>query len=169
MHATRTENIFGAMTLAAADAITAGAVEGVARGGATAAALNVIGHAAGLSIDRLARGLGLSHPGTVRLVDGLAAAGLVMRTASTVDRRSVVLHLTAAGSRKRRTLLRGRRAALAGFLAPLDERERAQLATLAAKLVRSHVTDAPIALATCRFCDERACDDCPANEALADV
>ena len=166
MQSSRTDNIFGAVALAASDMIRSAAAVDVPRGGATAAALSLIGHVAGLSIDQLARGLGLSHPGAVRLVDGLASEGLVSRKSSTVDRRSVELRLTAAGMRKRRALLSARRAALADFIAPLDATERAQLDGIAAKLLRAHVTSIPDALATCRFCDERACTDCPVNEAL---
>ena len=45
----------------------------------TPAALCVIGHEPGLSIDFLARVLGMSHPGTVRLVDRLETDGLIKR------------------------------------------------------------------------------------------
>lgn len=77
------------------------------------------------------------------------------------------LHLTRAGSRLRRSLLGGRRSATAGILAPLTSRERAELETIVGKLLRAHVETLADALATCRYCDERDCPECPVNEALA--
>nr|WP_239479307.1 MarR family winged helix-turn-helix transcriptional regulator [Lichenicola cladoniae] len=63
----------------------------------TNAAVVIIGHATGLSIDELRRVLGLSYPGTVRLVDRLVAAGLSVRSKALRDRRAVALVLTEAG------------------------------------------------------------------------
>lgn len=160
-------NTFGALALATSDAIRRGAQADVAHGGETAAALNLVGHAAGLHIDDLARGLGLSHPGTVRLVDRLVADGLIERKTSAADRRAVELNLTRAGTRMRRSVLGGRRAATAGLLAPLNARERADLEAIVVKLLRSHIATEADALGTCRFCDERACPECPVNDALA--
>ena len=69
MESDRLFNMFGALALAATDAIRRGAEADIAFGEETAAALNLIGHVTGINIDGLATGLGLSHPGTVRLVD----------------------------------------------------------------------------------------------------
>ena len=160
-------NTFGALALATSDAIRRSAQTDVAHGGETAAALNLIGHAPGLHIDELASGLSLSHPGTVRLVDRLVADGLIERRVAAADRRAVELHLTRAGTRLRRTMLGGRRTATAELLAPLTARERAELEAIAIKLLRANVQTEADALGTCRFCDERACSDCPVNEALA--
>lgn len=166
MEQRRLLNTFGALALATSDAIRRGAQADVAHGGETAAALNLVGHAPGLRIDDLASGLGLSHPGTVRLVDRLAADGLLERRSSTSDRRAVELHLTVAGARLRRSVLAGRRAATAEILAPLNARERAELEAIAAKLLRAQIGTIADALGTCRFCDERACPDCPVHDAL---
>lgn len=167
MESGRLENVFGAVALAAFDAISESVVEDVARTGANGAALNLVGHIPGASIDTVARGLGLSHPGTVRVVDRLVEAGLVTRTSSVIDRRSVELYLTAIGTRTRRSLLRGRNAAIEDFLAPLSTAERRQLDNISAKLLRANVRNIPDALGTCRFCDERVCIDCPVNASLA--
>jgi DNA-binding MarR family transcriptional regulator len=167
MEQARLLNTFGALALATSDAIRRGAQAGVAHGGETAAALNLVGHAPGLHIDDLAGGLGLSHPGTVRLVDRLVADGLMERKASPADRRAVELYLTRAGTRMRRSVLGGRRAATADLLAPLNARERDQLEAIVAKLLHAHVGNQEDALGTCRFCDERDCPDCPVGEALS--
>jgi len=51
----------------------------------------------GLSIRMLSIGVGLSHAATVRLVDRLAAEGLVERREHFTDGRTRSLYLTAAG------------------------------------------------------------------------
>lgn len=160
-------NTFGALALATSDAIRRSAQADVAHGGETAAALNLVGHAPGLRIDDLASGLGLSHPGTVRLVDRLVSDDLVERKISQTDRRAVELRLTRAGLRLRRSVLGGRRAATADMLSPLSVRERADLEGIVAKLLRAHIETEADALSTCRLCDERNCPDCPVNDALA--
>jgi MarR family transcriptional regulator, negative regulator of the multidrug operon emrRAB len=68
------------------------------------AALCVIGHKPGLSIDFLAHVLGMSHPGTVRLADRLEADGLIQRKPNK-DGRTVALHLTVSGQKRRIKLL----------------------------------------------------------------
>ncbi len=160
-------NTFGALALAASDAIRRGARTDVAHGGETAAALNLVGHVPGLRIEDLASGLGLTHPGTVRLVDRLVGDALLERRPSLADRRAVALYLTRAGVRKRRTLLAGRLSATDDLLAPLDQRERIALQAITAKLLRAYVRDEADALGTCRYCDEKLCTNCPVNEALA--
>ena len=96
-------NQLGALALALSDRL-ATAAEPV--GGATAAealvALN--GTAAGGSIDALAGIVGLSHSGTVRLVDRLERDGHVERRRG-ADQRSAALILTPAGRRLARQVL----------------------------------------------------------------
>src|SRR5690606_1644267 len=66
-------NVIGAFALALSDDFR-GAMQELAEGNESAcAALIVIGQESGLSVDRLSKILGLSQPGTVRLVDRLAA------------------------------------------------------------------------------------------------
>jgi DNA-binding MarR family transcriptional regulator len=60
-----------------------------------------------MSIDALRSGVGLSHPGAVRLVDRLAARGLVARRASADDGRRVALHLTRAGEAMAASIMQG--------------------------------------------------------------
>ncbi|WP_235915738.1 MarR family winged helix-turn-helix transcriptional regulator [Brucella anthropi] len=65
--------------------------------GPAASALALIAHMPGLSIRMLSIGVGLSHAATVRLVDRLAAEGLVERREHFTDGRTRSLYLTAAG------------------------------------------------------------------------
>jgi MarR family transcriptional repressor of emrRAB len=155
-------NVIGAFALALADDFK-GAMEELAEGNESAcAALIVIGQESGLSVDRLSKILGLSQPGTVRLVDRLAAARLVERKTG-ADRRSVALRLTEAGKRRVRSLLVGRQHALIQALRGLDDWERSTLTAIAGKVLRGLEHSAVECDRRCRLCDDNACPDesCP--------
>ncbi|HEX2526604.1 MAG TPA: MarR family transcriptional regulator [Geminicoccus sp.] len=168
MNYDRTANILGALALGIADQIRAASERQASEGGPAPAAVALIGHDPGLSIDRLRRALGLSHPGAVRLVDRLVANGLVLRRPSIEDGRAVALVLTEEGLRQRDAILAERHAGLTAALTCLASEERAQLDSLVAKLLGGFVRDAGHAYAVCRLCDERTCQDCPVEEALQD-
>ncbi|HNB28526.1 MAG TPA: MarR family transcriptional regulator [Alphaproteobacteria bacterium] len=155
-------NVIGAFALALADDFR-GAMQELAEGNDSAcAALIVIGQESGLSVDRLSKILGLSQPGTVRLVDRLAADHLVERKAG-ADRRSVALRLTEAGKRQVKSLLIGRRHALAEALRQLDPGERQVLAAIADKVLRGLGHSEVECDRRCRLCDADTCPDesCP--------
>jgi DNA-binding MarR family transcriptional regulator len=155
-------NVIGAFALALADDLK-GAMEDLAEGNESAcSALIVIGQESGLSVDRLSKILRLSQPGTVRLVDRLAAAKLVERKTGT-DRRSVALRLTEAGKRQVRSLLVGRQHALIQALRGLDDWERSTLTAIASKVLRGLEHSQAECDRRCRLCDDHACPDesCP--------
>ena len=154
-------NLFGALAVGVMDRVRAAAVDETALGGETAAAVVVIGHEPGLTIDRLGRVLGLSHPGTVRLVDRLARAGLAARGAAPHDRRSVALRLTDPGQAERARMIDRRRNALTEILAAVAPADRAAVERAAEAVLRTLPHDANTALTICRFCDQRNCDHCP--------
>jgi MarR family transcriptional repressor of emrRAB len=106
-------NLVGALGVALADRLAAAAE---LAGGASAADALVALHEgrAGASIDALAPIVGLSHSGTVRLVDRLARDGLVERRRG-ADQRSAALFLTPAGRRRARRVLTRRDALGAGL------------------------------------------------------
>jgi MarR family transcriptional regulator, negative regulator of the multidrug operon emrRAB len=155
-------NVIGAFALALADDFK-GAMEDLAEGNESAcAALIVIGQESGLSVDRLSKILKLSQPGTVRLVDRLASAKLVERKTGT-DRRSVALRLTEAGKRQVKSLLVGRRHALAQALRGLDDWERSTLTAIASKVLRGLEHSDVECDRRCRLCDDNSCpnETCP--------
>lgn len=154
-------NVFGALALGVSDRIRRAVIDPTGPGGEIAAAVVVIGHASGLSIDQLGRVLGLSHPGAVRLVDRLAKAGLAARSASAHDRRAVALALTAEGEARRAALLEQRRMILAGILKEVAEEDQAVLQRLTEAMLRKLPGDAITALAVCRYCDQGRCAECP--------
>jgi len=156
----RTANLLGVVGLAIADRIEDTARDVLSHAGETPAALVVIGYDLGPSNDELRRVLGLSHPGTVRLVDRLVADGLVERREGR-DKRSIALHLTEEGKARRQDLLKGRLAAIRPLLEPLTEREQDTLAALLHKILSSMETTDLERCMLCRLCDDRVCSNCP--------
>ncbi|MBL8378737.1 MAG: winged helix-turn-helix transcriptional regulator [Burkholderiales bacterium] len=156
----RTANLLGVLGLAIADRVDARARDILAHAGETPAALVVIGYGSGPSIDRLSRILGLSHPGTVRLVDRLVADGLVERREAR-DRRAIALHLSRRGMAMREEFLAERLAVIAPLLAPLTGAEQKTFAALLHKMLSSMKTTEVERRALCRLCDGRVCSNCP--------
>lgn len=110
----------------------------------------------GASIEALRHVLRLSQPATVRMVDRLAAEGLVERRPG-ADARTLALHLTRLGDAEATAVIARRGEALQAMLAPLDAEERARLTPLLERLVATLADDRPGALTTCRMCDRDAC------------
>ena len=154
-------NLFGALALGVTDRTRSAIRNELALGGEATAALIVIGHQNGLSINQLGSVLDLSQPGTVRLVDRLTAEGLVARDAVVKDKRMIALSLTAPGRKKRDTLLRRRREVIAEILALIGDEDQAVLERIAMKILGRLPDDAVSATRICRFCDEGRCASCP--------
>ena len=128
---------------------------------APAALVALHGLTGGQSIDALRRVVGLTHSGAVRLVDRLAAAGLVERRVG-ADGRAVALQITPEGRRAARRVLARREAALESVLAPLAPRDRADLARINERLLRPLTDGQQERRRICRLCDVDACGrDCP--------
>lgn len=155
-----TANLLGVAGLAVADRIEETARDILNHAGETPAALVVIGYGFGPSNEQLRRILGLSHPGSVRLVDRLVADGLVERCEGR-DRRAIALFLTKRGADLRERLLRGRLAAIRPFLMPLTDSEQGVLASLLHKMLSSIETSDLDRCTLCRLCDDRVCSNCP--------
>jgi DNA-binding MarR family transcriptional regulator len=176
----RLANLFGAAALAATGAMTAAAAAVTDGGLSAAAALVTLASEPGIGVTELSRRLGLSQPGASRLIEALAARGLVLSGKHSEPQasskhgepeaggRSVSLRLTPAGVAKARLILAERERALAALLAPLSERARPELdAALSAVLERLTEEGAPVHR-TCRLCDEQACiaaAPCPVDQA----
>lgn len=157
----RDANVIGAMSILIGDAIQAATEVGGVERGPEAAALCMIAHMPGLGVEEIRIGVGLSHPGAVRLIDRLQGQGRVERRACARDGRRVALHLTPTGAAAAAAILDGRAAAIRATLSGLDDADRALLARLADKALRNAVATEAAALRTCRLCDESACSDCP--------
>jgi DNA-binding MarR family transcriptional regulator len=87
----------------------------------------------------IAEALGYDKGQLVGLLDELEAAGLVERRRDTVDRRRHIVLMTPAGQEALERLRRLSASLEAEFLAPLDERQRAQLHALMLELAQKHL------------------------------
>ena len=101
----RAANVVGALALVLTDRITDAVEDAAAQAETGAVALSALRHVLppDPSIDLVRQVLGLTHSGTVRLVDRLEAAGSVDRVACTTDARGQEAVLTASGMDRLRT------------------------------------------------------------------
>jgi DNA-binding MarR family transcriptional regulator len=157
----RVANVVGAFALAVVDRMERAIFDHTDLGGEAVAALVAIGHSPGMTISQLSKVLARSHPGTVRIVDRLAVAGLVERKPGAPDRRSVTLDLTGDGVAERAEILQRRMSAIQDFLNAVAPEDFDTLQRIAATTVGALPDDATSALAICRYCDERRCPACP--------
>ena len=133
----------------------------------------------GGSVSQLSSVLGLTHSGTVRLVDRLATEGLVERVGAQ-DGRAVSVVLTRNGRRIAVRILHAREDSLSSALSALTSDELDNLAaaldtmlttvTLARAEERSTRTSDRPQPWLCRLCDFAACGrsegNCPVNNAV---
>lgn len=168
LHGTaRLANMLGAVALAAAGAMTDAAAAVTEGGLSAAAALVLLAGKPRIGVTELGRRLGLSQPGTSRLVESLVSRGLAVSEPEP-GRRTVALRLTRSGGEKARLILAGRERALTTLLAPLDERARRELDAALALVLERLTEDGASAHKTCRLCDEQACAataPCPVDRA----
>src|SRR5258705_13300594 len=173
-------NALGALSLVVADRMSA-AVEAVAALGPSAPAALAALHEFldGGSVTQLSSVLGLTHSGTVRLVDRLGAEGFIERVGAQ-DGRAVSVWLTRRGRRLALQIRQAREKTLTSALSALTPDELDSLAaaldtmlttvTLARAEERSaHSHDRPQPW-LCRLCDFAACGrsegNCPVNNAV---
>jgi DNA-binding MarR family transcriptional regulator len=156
--AAHAENVVGAFALLLADRMTDEVGAAATQAPSGAAALSALRHflPADPTVDLVRQVLGLTHSGTVRLVDRLEAAGQVRRGPGP-DGRSTTVHLTAAGRRAADRVTAARATVLHDALAVLDPAERRQLDDLAGRVLLG-MRRAPGATRwTCRLCDTATC------------
>ncbi|MFD2079852.1 DNA-binding transcriptional regulator, MarR family [Actinopolymorpha cephalotaxi] len=173
-------NVLGALSLVVADRMNS-AVEAVTRLGPSAPAALAALHEFldGGSVTQLSSVLGLTHSGTVRLVDRLAVEGLVERGRAQ-DGRAVSVVLTRTGHRTAARILQARQESLARALSGLSADDVETLAaaldamlttvTLTRVEERSARTNERSQPWLCRLCDFAACGrdegDCPVNNVV---
>lgn len=156
----QTTNLLGVVGLAVADRIAANAREILNHAGETPAALVMIGYELGPTNDQLRSVLGLSHSGTVRLVDRLVREGLVERREGK-SKREIALFPTKRGKAVRRQILDQRLGTIRPLLESLTDKEQETLDGLLRKiLVSMDATDLE-RRTLCRLCDNEVCVNCP--------
>lgn len=151
------------------DDMTSRMEEAIGLGSTSAIALLHIGNQPIDSIGLLAERVGLSHSATVRVVDRLEEAGLVVRQRSTIDWRQARLELTAAGREAYARTVRVCDDAVREMLSPLNASEICLLEGILRKMMGEAVHDEGHAWMLCRFCNHLFCegDLCPVGEATA--
>ncbi|QIS18254.1 MarR family winged helix-turn-helix transcriptional regulator [Nocardia terpenica] len=167
MHEARVRNLLGAAALAVSDLMVEGATAAGGIGSSGAAALVILSTAPGVSVTELGRRIGLSQSAATRMVDGLAARGLVCRRGASA--KSVEVHPTDAGIVAAERVLRARDDLLATLVGLLDDAEQDKLAELLDKLLEGIYGRLPSSARVCRLCDRACCvaDDqiCPVGQA----
>ncbi len=167
----RQANLLGTLSLAVTGRVDAALAAASPHGPSAPAALSALeGYLGGEPIDALARVLGLTHSGAVRLVDRLAGAGLVERRRG-ADGRAVAVTLTRTGRRAAAEIRAAREQALAETLSVLAPEERRALTELHEKLLAGVTSDRASARRICRLCDAEACGHergtCPVTRAAS--
>jgi DNA-binding MarR family transcriptional regulator len=159
-------NVLGALALAIADQLDTGTSPA---GGSEAAALSALDQFPDTpSVSRIRDVLGLTHSGTVRLLERVAVAGLITREPGP-DKRTRSVRLTARGRRVARSTAAQRAAYLDAVLNGLTPAQVRTLNHLLAKLMSEVVDLKEGGPWICRRCDLSACGrsegDCPAAAA----
>lgn len=158
-------NVLGALAVAVTDLL---AEDAHASGYQPAehAAIILVGTVDGLSQEDLQRRVGLSQPGTTRLVDRLVDRGLLTR-APGPDRRTNALRLTARGASEAGRALARRHELLTPLIAGLDSGEQKAAAKLIGQMLATMVGSGSSPWRICRECDQDACDagqgQCPVD------
>jgi MarR family transcriptional regulator, negative regulator of the multidrug operon emrRAB len=165
MHAPspRTANLVGAWALVVADAVTRTTERETGLGGAVPAALVTIDAYRDQSIEELRGALGLSQPGTVRLVDRLVAEGWAERRPGRHP-RMFSLALTPAGRRMVGRVVAARERAVHELIAPLAAEEAEALERALERLLHARGFSGRDPERVCRLCARAVCERCPVAE-----
>ena len=169
MDEAHTANLLGALALVVHDRFSEAVTDASGRSETAAAALSSLDNFLERpTIDRLRRVLGLTSSGTVRLVDGLQAEGLIERGHGD-DRRATALQLTRGGRRAAGQVASARAQVLHDALGTLSDKERQTLDGLLAKLLVGMMREPGATKYMCRLCDASACGHadarCPVRNA----
>ena len=161
----RIANLLGALAMEIADRLERHGQKHPNETSSAAAALNVIGFYEGCSNGALSRALGLSHTATVRLVDKLEAADLVVSEPG-ADKRAVALRLTDLGRERTRAAVHARCVLLGDVVDLLTPSQQKHLDEILETLLKSMVKAAQDADHICRLCDGEECppEQCPVHQ-----
>ena len=119
-------------------------------------------------IDVLSKVLGLTHSGTVRLINTLEGEGLVERKRSGDDARAVVLRVTPKGRSRANTVLQAREHVTAHIFQSLNEKQKKAIVPALESMLSAMTQDISGARRICRLCDESICRavGCPVEGAV---
>lgn len=157
----RLTNLLGVLALAVADRVAGATEAACGAGGAAAAVLVHLSRHPDTSVSDLAAVVGVGGSGGVRLVNRLAAQGLVTRAPSPTDGRTVLLRLTGTGTETARRVLHAREEAVRQVVEGLGEDQRSALEQLLPDLLTALPSSRTEVLRTCRLCDVTVCRQAP--------
>jgi DNA-binding MarR family transcriptional regulator len=157
----RLANLIGALSLAVSDRMATATESAAGHGAKVPAALALVAVHPGCTIEQLRRHLHLTHSGGVRLVDRMAASGLVVRDAGAVG-RAVALRLTPKGQEAADAVRGARQEVLASLVASLSVADQLAATAVLERLL-GELRGRKRAPEICRLCDRDACPpaDCP--------
>jgi DNA-binding MarR family transcriptional regulator len=160
-------NVLGALALVVSDQSAAAMAAGTELADSAASAISALSEFLDHpTLDELRMVVGLTPSGVVRLVDRLAAAGLISRGPGS-DGRSRAIVLTERGQVVAAELKTARLAALQGMLGGLSPAEQQTLHTLLGRVMGTIVEQKSGGAWICRQCDLGACGraagECPAQ------
>jgi MarR family transcriptional repressor of emrRAB len=172
MHDTRrTANLLGATALAVTDLALGGATAAAGVSGSGAAALVVLCADPGISVTELGRRVGLTQSAAARMVDALAARGLVERRPTLG--KWVAVHPTAAGRAASADLLDARGERLTTLVAALSPADQEALTSVLERLLPALYGEVGSSELVCRLCDRPCCTEagaiCPVGQAERDA
>ncbi len=156
MDGPRDRNIFGAFALMISDDIVRASSSRAPEAGPAASALALLAH----------KRVGLSHAGTVRLVDRLAAEELIERREHSTDGRARSLYLTPAGKIASDGVLASRDQVIAVGLSVLHPDELKILSGIAERVLRNRLENLEQSYRICRLCCYAGCTNCPVDAEL---
>jgi DNA-binding MarR family transcriptional regulator len=160
-------NVLGALALVVTDQSAAAMSAGTDLSDSAASAISALSEFLDHpSLDELRKVVGLTPSGVVRLVDRLAAAGLISRGPGS-DGRSRAIVLTEQGKAVAAQLKMARLTSLQGMLAGLTATEQQTLHTLLGRVMGTVVEQKSGGAWICRQCNLGACGraagECPAQ------
>lgn len=150
-----TSNLLAAAALSVTDAVRGATERELGLGGGAAAALVTLAAFPGRPLAELTAALGISQPGTARLLDRLVAAGWAERRQTAGRELSVVL--TVAGSERVDRVLWARETAVLELLAALKPEDLDALRGPLIGLLESRAAKGRDPRHLCRLCDRSVC------------
>jgi MarR family transcriptional regulator, negative regulator of the multidrug operon emrRAB len=165
----RLANLLGATASALTERIST-TIDSTGLNAGDAALLNAIGQHEGQRIAEIRFALGLSHPGAVRAVDRLAAAGWVRREVG-VDGRSVSLHLTNEGVEMWHRTMDASWSVLQRAVAAISSIDRNNVERALENILGVLTVASDQAEYICRLCNESVCpqERCPVTQSVGSL
>ena len=159
----RDANLLGALTTTLADRLFAAMAEEVGVSGVAASVLVLIDAEQDITIEQLARVLGVAQPSMTRAVTVLESSGFIAKEPA-VDKRSRVLRLTDAGQAMLVRMLSRRAALLEEAISAVAPEDAPVLSRALAAMLEAMPKRSDDRFRICRLCDEAACGpraNCP--------